>query len=314
MLAREGSSLYWSGRYIERSEHLSRYLKVQYFSTLDAPMIQKKELVLKSILFMTGLEPKDLDEGMQLPGEQEILVDVAFNPDNPNSIRSSVEGARENARSVRYIISSELWEVINRYYHFVNGYSVDFYKTRGLYEFTTQAVQHCAIIRSHVDSTLLHDDVWTFFKLGFFIERAAQIIRILSNKLHDIHYLNRNGQDDPLTTYQWTITLKALETYDMYRRLYRGITDQKKVITFLLTNPTLSRSVAFSLEQVKELLSHLSFTEPVKSSLEFRAAKLANAFKYLEYKDISDDLLGFLNESLNNTYELNSMIESKYFE
>ena len=50
MLARVANNLFWMGRYIERSEHLARYLNVNYFSSLDAPneLSQSREFVLRS--------------------------------------------------------------------------------------------------------------------------------------------------------------------------------------------------------------------------------------------------------------------------
>ncbi|MDQ3292488.1 MAG: alpha-E domain-containing protein, partial [Bacteroidota bacterium] len=38
------------GRYIERAEHVARYTKVHYVSSLDAPLVQNKENTLESIL------------------------------------------------------------------------------------------------------------------------------------------------------------------------------------------------------------------------------------------------------------------------
>lgn len=314
MLARVANSLYWTGRYLERSEHLSRYLKVQYFSTFDAPMIQQKEVILRSILFMSEGSLEFIQNGETELSEQEILVEVAFSPENRNSIFSNVQTARENARSVRYAISSELWEAINRYYHFVRSYSVDFYKTRGLYDFTTNAVQHCSVIRSYIDSTLLHDDIWAFIKLGIHLERATQIIRILNNKIIDIKALTGEETDNPLIAYQWTTTLKVLESFDMYRRIYRREIQQKNILTFLLTNPAMSRSVCSTLEQLNFFLSGLSLGVSKESKLQFQARKLANHFKYLEYHEIVDDVPGFLNQSLEKIYELNNLIEKEYFE
>jgi uncharacterized alpha-E superfamily protein len=42
-----------------------------------------------------------------------------FDADNPNSILSCLTAARENARSIREIISSEMWEQINNCTFFV---------------------------------------------------------------------------------------------------------------------------------------------------------------------------------------------------
>lgn len=310
MLARVANSLYWTGRYIERSEHLARYLKVQYFSTLDAPMTQNKDFVLKSILNMYGIGV-EVDE---LVDEQEVLVEVGLNAKNPASLISTVFAARENARSIRYTISAELWEVINQYYHFMKDYSPDFYKTRGLYDFTVGAAKHCSIIRSYLDHTLIHDDIWVFINVGIYLERAAQIVRIFRSKLHDIDVLSEDGNNQPLRRYQWTITLKVLEAFDMHRRTYRKPQMETSVYEFLLSNPAFPRSVAFNLGKINELLSYLSFSAPPKDPLFFKAGKLASHFRYLEAREIKNDLQGFLEEALEEIYALHSLIDQKYFQ
>jgi uncharacterized alpha-E superfamily protein len=332
MLARVANSLYWAGRYLERSEHLARYLKVQYFSTFDAPTIQQKEVILRSILYMATRHSEEEEEENQqtqtqsqsqtqtqsqtehIIDEQDILVEVGFNIQNPNSILSSVQFARENARNVRYTLSSELWETINQFYHYVKAYSVDFYKTRGLYDFTTNVIQHCHITRSYADSTLLHDDAWAFLKLGIYVERAGQIIRILNSKVMDIQLLAQSGQENPLTAYQWTTTLKTLEAFDMYRKVYKGTTNQENVIAFLLTHPTFPRSVAFTLDKVTFILHRLSIESTGPSKVNFHAGKLVSNFRFLEYEDIKNRLPSFLISELKKIYTLNDLIEQQYFE
>ncbi|MEL6192044.1 MAG: alpha-E domain-containing protein [Bacteroidota bacterium] len=309
MLSRVANSLYWVGRYIERSENLARYLRVQYFSILDAPMSQNKDFILKSILTMYGME-FDQEE---LVNEQEVLVEVGLNAENPISLLSTVFAARENARSVRYIISSELWEVINQYYLFVKEYDKSFFKTRGLFDFTFTATKHCSIVRSYLDHTLLHDDIWVFIELGIYLERAAQIVRILRSKLHDIAVLTEDGGNIPLLRYQWTITLKVLEAFDVHRRIYKKPQTQHTVIEFLTSNAQFPRSVAYNLKKVHELVSQLNQSTKSGEQLLFKAGKLSSHFQYLEYGEVKDELLTFLDKSLSRIYELNVMIEEEYF-
>ena len=310
MLARVANSLYWTGRYIERSEHLSRYLRVQYFSILDTPMSQNKDFILRSIMTMYGMK-FDVNEPVD---EQDVLVELGFNAENSISLRSTVTAARENARSVRYVISTELWEVINQYFLFVKEYNTDFYKTRGLYDFTISAGKHCSIIRSYIDHTLIHDDIWLFIELGIYLERAAQIARILSSKLHDIEILSENGANTPLKRYQWTITLKVLEAFDMHRRLYKKPQTQRSVFEFLTSNSQFPRSIAYNLSRVHDLIAQLNQMTKSGDNLLFKAGKYSSYFQYLEYEDVKDDLQGFLNQSLNHIYELNRMIEEEYFQ
>lgn len=310
MLSRVANSLYWVGRYIERSEHLARYLRVQYFSILDTPMSQNKDFVLRSIMTMYGME-FDIETLIE---EQEVLMEVGLNPENPISLLSIVFAARENARSVRYVISTELWQVINQYYLFVKEYSTDFYKTRGLYDFTFTVGKHCSIVRSYLDHTLIHDDIWLFIELGIYLERASQIVRILSSKLNDIEVLSENGANIPLRRYQWTITLKVLEAFDMHRRVYRKPQNQRSVFEFLTSNTQFPRSITYNLKKVYDLITQLSKLTKSGDNLLFKSGKLLSHFQYLEYHEIKNDLPGFLNTALDRIYELNSLIEEEYFQ
>ncbi|MEL6590440.1 MAG: alpha-E domain-containing protein [Bacteroidota bacterium] len=312
MLSRVANSLYWTGRYIERSEHLARYLKVQYFSTLDAPMSQNKDFVLKSILNMYGMDFDPFEE----VDEPSMLLEVGLDAQNSNSLLATVFAARENARSVRYTISTELWEVVNQYYLFIKEYSPEFFKTRGLYDFTVNAAKHCAIVRSYLDHTLVHDDVWVFINLGIHLERAAQIIRILSSKLQDITILSESEQGVNITLrqYQWTITLKVLEAFDMHRRLHKNTLSQASAFDFLITHELFPRSLAYNLRQIQSLLLQLSHRQAEQDPLLFKAGKLASLVIYTEYQDVKSDLPDFLSEILTKIYGLHEAIENEYFQ
>ncbi len=309
MLARIASSLYWTGRYLERSEHLSRYLRVQYFSMLDAPMSQSRDFTLRSILNMYGVkwpaeEPVD---------EAGVLRLVAMDYDTPLSIRSTIRAARENARSLRHVISTELWESINAYYLYSNDVNPEFFVIHGLYDFTTEAGRQCAIIRSRIDDTLLQDDIWVFLKLGIHLERVVQVIRILISKLNDVDVMTDKGAEHPLRQYQGTVILKILEGFDMHRKAYRQLLTPKTTIDFLVGHPQFSRSVAYNMNVVKQLLERLDNHAPEKNIALFKAGKLQSYFQYLEYAEIADDVGGGLSAAIDQVYELHNVIEAKYF-
>ena len=99
MLARVADNLFWMGRYIERAEHMARYMNVTYFSSLDAPnaQSQSREFVLRSILFMAG-DPADPDEKIK---ERVVLEKVGMSRDYPASVRNAILYARENALKPR---------------------------------------------------------------------------------------------------------------------------------------------------------------------------------------------------------------------
>lgn len=309
MLARIASSLYWTGRYLERSEHLARYLRVQYFSMQDAPMSQSRDFTLRSILNMYGVEWAEDDPIV----EAGVLRLVAMDYDTPLSVRSTIRSARENSIALRHVISTELWESINAYYLYSHGFDTDFFVVHGLHDFTSEAGRHCAIIRSRIDDTMLQDDTWVLIKLGIHLERVVQVIRILISKLRDIDVMTDRGANSPLRQYQGTVVLKILEGFDMHRKAYNQLLTPKSTIDFLVGHPQFSRSVTYNMDAVSKLLKRLDHNSPEKNHVLFKAGKLHSYFRYLEYDEISGDVGGALSEALDRVYALHDAIDAKYF-
>ncbi|MEM9525268.1 MAG: alpha-E domain-containing protein [Bacteroidota bacterium] len=308
MLARIANSLYWTGRYIERSEHLARYLRVQYFSMQDAPMSQSREFTLRSILNMYGVEPS---EGEVLE-EQAILKKVGMDYDNPHSIRSTIRLARENARSLRHMISSELWESVNTFYVYSNSRDPEIFATQGLYEFTNEVDRNCAIIRSRIDDTLLQNDTWVLIKLGVHLERTVQVLRILNSKLNDIDIITDRGANRALQQYQGTVLLKILQGFDMHRKAYRQTLTPKTTVEFLVGHPHFARSVTYNMGCVHRLLDRMDANSNDRNPVLFQAGKLYHKFRYLEYEDIANQLNVQLASAIDQVYELHNAIAERY--
>lgn len=310
MLARIANNLYWTGRYLERSEHLARYLSVQYFSMLDAPMSQSRDFTLASILNMYGI---GVEEGQQLV-ESQVLQKVGMSYSTPLSIRATIRSARENAGSLRHIISTELWQAINSYYLYSDNTKPEYFATHGLSEFTEEVGRHCANVRSRIDDTLLHDDAWVLIKLGIHLERVVQVIRILSSKLHDIDLMTDWGANQPLRQYQGTVVLKILEGFDMHKKLYQQVLTPKTTIDFLVGHPNFSRSLTYNMAAVTNLLTRMENKDTnEKNELLFSAGKLYSQFRYLEYDDIAENIGNHLDTSLQQVYSLHANIVSRYF-
>ncbi|MGB3800258.1 MAG: alpha-E domain-containing protein [Lewinella sp.] len=312
MLARIASTLYWTGRYIERSEHLARYLRVQYFSMLDAPMSQSKHFILQSILNMYGTPFEEEGELV----ETDVLQKVGMDYDMRTSIRSTVKMARENAGSVRHVISTELWEAINSFYLYSDRIDSEDFAVRGLYDYTFEVGRQCAIIRSRIHDTLLHDQSWVFVKLGIHLERVAQVIRIVNSKLNDADVISDSGgpnENKVLKLYQQTILLKVVEGFDMHRRAYQRRQTRRTTLEFLIGHPEFSRSITYNMERVVGLLARLHGREDVREPVQYRAGKLYSYFRYLDYDAISDNPIEALNTALAEVYSLHDDIERTYF-
>ncbi len=311
MLSRAAENLFWMGRYLERTEHLARYINVEYFSNLDSLHPRQHELALLSIADMIGLEVPDINENIN---EEEVLVSAALDENNPVSILSALFMARENARSVRDSISSELWEAINNFYHFVSNYPVDIYKTRGLSDFTYNVIRHCSNVRGRIQYTLLYDIGWYFIQIGLNIESATQIVRIMISKLNDINEISKLTIGDAIQEQEWDILLDCVEAKDMCNKYNTSIANRKNTIEFLLFNPLFPRSVINRLNTALDFLGKIS---PVykkdKNNIYYKVAKIISPLQYLDVDEINDNLADFLEELLSKIYLISNLISEEYF-
>jgi uncharacterized alpha-E superfamily protein len=309
MLSRVANNLYWMGRYMERAEHLARYSKEIYFSSLDAPILKTydRNFVLESMLYMAGIFD------MQDISEKEVLMRIGLDTQNSNSIISNITNARENARSARNAISTDLWEAINKCYHQVINYPQETYLTTGFYDFTQMILDQASIVNSKIFGTLLHDGEWAIILIGMYIERVIQIIRVINSKLHDIYKIEQAGHPVTEMSFEWTTMLRCAEAFDMNRKFYRNVPDREQVLEFLMINPHCPRSIAYALNGIRRYEGKISRNEHHDSNtISFKIGKLYEQYRYLSFDEYKDDIYGLLNSTRDKVIEIGTELEKKY--
>ncbi len=306
MLSRIANNLFWMARYLERAEHMMRFVNVNYFSSLDAPVSISKSFVLDSILRMNGGESFKGDES-------EILHYVTFDKENPSSIVNAITFARENARAARDMISTEMWESTNKYYHFVTNYDQEAYKKTHLFDFAQQVNSWNMIVKGRIDSTLIHNNVWDIIKIGLFTERAIQILRALITKVQDINQLDEKVGSIGVRSHQLATLLRGLESFDMSRKQYRKAPTVENSLEFLLLNPDFPRSLLFCLSRLSNHLDRISpDKKPKNDTVLYQAKKNFNNLSYTSVEDMQSDLEGQLRSYLGMMYDFAGQIEEEY--
>lgn len=313
MLARVANNLFWMGRYIERSEHLARYLNVNYFSSLDAPneQSQSRQFVLRSMLFMVG-NPENNDS--VILSEEDVLFDIGLNPEKESSIINNVKFIRENANSARDLISTELYESINKFYHFVLNYDAETFAKKGLYDLTINVTEMTAILRAKIRGTLLHDKIYAIIMMGVYLERANQVIRIINAKYNDAEKTKGDYDKGIKNSFEWITLLKCVESYDMMRRFYKKTPDSICTLDFLILNPDCPRSIIYSLNAICNLIKVVDKKEqPDKHSTSFLVAKVRSEYQYKHIEEIEGDMKSFIEKILNSLVEIGQKMETEFF-
>jgi uncharacterized alpha-E superfamily protein len=314
MLSRIANSLFWMGRYIERSEHLARYTKVHYFSALDAPQAQNKEALLTSILKNAGLDYLYFKDFPNVT-EQTVIFYVALDLKNPYSIIANINFARENARGARDSITTELWEAINKYYHFANDIAFQSFEPEMTYDLMQKMIDHCSIIKGLIDNTMVHDDAWHLLCLGIHLERAIQISNIIRSKTDDIANVENSELNKSIQNYHWPILLKCAESFDMCNRYYKASPSKENALEFLILNQKFPKSISYCLTKAYEHLQQIvSFKkQDPKDKFIFNVGKLLYKFKYLTIEEILEkDINAFLTENINIIFKTAGDFEKEY--
>ena len=313
MLARVANNLFWMGRYLERTEHIARFINVNYFSSLDAPneMSQSRQFVLKSILYMVNDDV--VEEGQDDLNEKTVLFDVALNTENPASILSSFKYARENASSSRDLLSIELFESINKLHHYIANYPIDLFINKGLDEFTSYVVKEIVLLRGKITESLIHDEVYAIIALGMNLERASQVIRVINTKYIDAKASVSEIHDNFNTSYEWTTLLKCIQSLDMMKRFYTKAPNSTDTLNFSILNPKCPRSVISSLNNAAKNIQILTGNESDREGPAFLINKISCEYHFMSFDEIEGRFADFIDEIIDQITSITTSIEDEFF-
>ncbi len=305
MLSRVADSIYWLNRYVERAENVARFVEVNLNLLMDNPVGVTQQW--EPLILVTG----DRALFAQKYGEatsHNVLNFLTFDSDSPNSIRACVKAARENARSVRETISSEMWEQINAFYLMVEAAAKDRPDNLNeVYDFYAEVKMASHRFLGVTNATASWNESWHFGRLGRLLERADKTSRIL-----DVKYFlllpSAKAVGSPLDNLQWISLLKSASAYEMYRKVEQTISPTS-VARFLIFDPHFPRSIKFCLRGAEKSLSHIAGTHEYESKPSERAlGRLRAKLEYVTFEEIFQqglhEFLDGLQQDLNAVGEL----------
>ncbi|MDA0265769.1 MAG: alpha-E domain-containing protein [Cyanobacteria bacterium] len=310
MLSRVAASIYWMNRYVERAENVARFVDVNLNLLLDCPpgVTQQWE----PLVVTTG----DLELFKERYGEAteaNVLQFLTFDSSYPNSILSCLKAARENARSVRDIISSEMWEQVNAFYLMVNE-AAQLGSLANVHEFYPKVKLASHLFAGVMDATMTHNEGWNFGHLGRLLERADKTARILDVKYY-ILLPSVKAVGTPLDDLQWIALLKSASAYEMYRKCQQRITPVG-VTEFLILNREFPRSIQFCLLAAEQSLRQISGTTSGTwhSSSDRALGRLRSELEYTTIEEVvKDGLHEFLDRFQSRLNGVGASIFENFF-
>lgn len=290
MLSRVASAIYWMNRYIERAENYARFIDVNLNLTLDLPEGTVEQW--EPLVVTTG-DHVQFNERFGKATKENVIRFLAADTKNPNSVLSCLTAARENARSVREIISSEMWEQVNRFYLMVKEAVTTGRSMHDPYGFFADVKQASHLLVGITDATMSHGEGWHFGRMGRLLERADKTSRILDVK-YFILLPSIADVGSPFDSIQWSALLKSASALEMYCKHYGHIVPNQ-VAEFLILNPNFPRAIRYCVIKAEESLHAITGSDG-GSRKNLAEKRLGRLRAELDYADIAELMAGGLHE------------------
>jgi uncharacterized alpha-E superfamily protein len=303
MLARHAEDLFWIGRYLERAEDTARMLDVTYHGVLEAGSErQPAELwsELLEVLFLDD-EVDGFDASAGDAVGRLLIVDRTFS----GSICSLVGRARENARTTREWLSSEVWEAINELHLRLSRIDLELAAQTRPYDTLRMVRSGIQSATGAVDASMPRGEGHRFFVVGQRLERAM----ITSRQLR-VWRRRVGGFTSPAAYAEWVKLLRSVSAYEAYLREHRASMEGGRVLQFLLQSPDLPRSVLHCLGACELMMTSMA-SENYGIESRRRAGRIRAEVEFAEPGELADPL--FLERLEEQVVELASLVEEDYF-
>lgn len=313
MLSRTADHLFWMARYTERAENTARLLNV----TLDTALLPQSpgaaERGWRALLGISELQPA---YNLKYPAvtQANVLEFMVRDMENPSSIAACIARARENARAVRGVLTTEAWEAQNTTWLGMHGHLLDGMLERDPAGFFEWVKHRSHLSRGVIIGTMLKDEAFYFIRLGTFLERADNTARILDAKFHGTGTQSLSfdrAQDAPSDFYYWAALLRSVSAFEVYRKVFRDVVTPARVAELLILRGDMPRSLLACMDDV--VLNLVQIRNDLSTETERFAGKLHAELKFGRIEDIFDvGLHTYLDGFLQRIYSLGGRISADF--
>ncbi|QPZ92300.1 alpha-E domain-containing protein [Thioclava electrotropha] len=314
MLSRTAENLFWVARYMERAETMARLLEVGARIALTPSTGHGYRSEWESLLQASGTAD-GFSEKYGDPVQRNIESYLFFDRDNPSSVVSCIERARENARIVRTAITGQVWDTLNTAFQEIRQIERQPRSEWEITELCEWVARQSALLRGAMDGTMLRNDGFFFMNLGYALERADNTARLIDVK-YFVLLPSVEMVGSGLDNYQWQVLLRALQSYRAFHWAYGGELTASKIMHFLILNPASPRSLISATRKAMHHLDNLeSFyeVEPGAGLPQMRAKAIMTELNQTQVAEIIDEgLHEFLTRFIGEVGQLTALVQQTY--
>ena len=308
MLSRTADHLYWMSRYIERAESLARLVDAHYRMSLlphtGATLIQSLSSTMSALHIVHAYKEKH-----DAIDPNDVFEFVSLDRDYGGSIVSCLAIARENARAVRGSLTSELWETLNSTWLEAKSVAAPRSSRPDIGQFIEWIKERSHLTRGVTIGTMMRDEAFYFTRIGTFLERADSTARILT--AHQIDLVPGSDAAVVPDPYQWSVLLRALSAFEIYRRVFRDGITPFRVAQLLMLRDDIPRSLLRCCKEVYQNVKSLANDQSAET--ERRAGEMHAMLHFTRMEDITAvGLPRFLDAFLARLRDLGDRIASDF--
>ncbi len=255
MLGRSANGIFWMFRHLERAENTARLLEAGLrLSMSRMPGAESDEW--RSILITIGQDAQFRERELEYTSAA-VTNFVLRDRENPGCVLNMIEQARTNARSVRTVITREVWEATNETWMTIREMLARPVGERSLGDVLSAIRQQSTLVRGAMEGTMLRNEIFNFARIGTFLERGDNTARILDVKYY-VLLPSVSLVGSSFDNVQWETVLRSVAGIHAYLQYHGGKMDARSIAEFLIFDGRFPRSLVFSYEKLRSNLTHLS--------------------------------------------------------
>ena len=325
LTSRAADNLFWVGRHLERTEAVTRLLRViltklrevfEFKDPLDAECLG---VLLRTFTQVTGTYPGFIkcDESFLKEPEAE-LISLVKDGFRRGSLTANIQAFFQAAFSIRDLWSQDTWRSVDnihrRWQQRINNLEL---RIEQLPSHLDDLMTGIVAFTGLTSESMTREAAWLMLDSGRRLERALALISLLRSTLALRH-------EDILQNQVLESVLVATDSLTIYQRRYRSYIQLPLVLELLLLDEAHPRSVAY---QLHELSVHISALPRCKRAGQITAEERVILKAYTDLKLCNVQELTQVNEEegvyqefeelLSNTtdllWQLSELIAEAYF-
>ena len=270
MLSRVAERAYWLARYLERAENTARFVNVYSALLLDLPRSA-------GLGWDLALEINGSAEAFAATGQPatalNMLQYLLHDQSNPSSLLGSLTMARENTRTTRDIVPTEIWRAVNELCLYARQNLPAAAEERQRAEVMAHIVASVQGITGMLAGTMSQGQPYQFIRMGRNLERADMTTRMIDVAAAVL--MTGRPELERYNNTLWMAVLRCLSGYQMYRQYVRRRVHGPDVIAFLLQDREFPRALTHCANEVMDALATLPRSEKAVTRTQSMCSLLA---------------------------------------